>query len=139
MREILFKTKREDTGEWVGCICTVTNERIYIAGIYPLGDEPSISGQFHDIRPETICQYTGLTDKNNRQIWENDICKISTVLIDEEDGFFVVKWDNDGARFALEGNGLTVDFDIVYGTDCEVIGNIFDNPELIKGEDDDEK
>lgn len=137
MREILFKAKRKDTGEWVECICTVTNEGVYIVCIYPLGDEPSISGQFHDIRPESICQYTGLTDKNNRQIWENDICKISTVLIDEEDGFFVVKWDNDGARFALEGNGLTVDFEIVYGTDCEVVGNIFDNPELIEGEDDD--
>lgn len=137
MREILFKTKREDTGEWVGCICTVTNERIYIAGIYPLGDEPSISGQFHDIRPETICQYTGLTDKNNRQIWENDICKISTVLIDEEDGFFVVKWDNDGARFVLEGDSLVLDFDNVYGTECEVIGNVFDDPELMEGETDD--
>lgn len=131
MREILFKAKREDTGEWVGCICTVTNEGIYIAGIYPIEDEPSISGQFHDIRPEAICQYTGLTDKNGQKIWEGDILKIVSVCIDEEDGFFVVKWNNGGAGFALEGNGLTVDFDIVYGTDCEVIGNIFDNPELM--------
>lgn len=134
MREILFKIKRKDTGEWIGCMIDSTNELIHIAYVFEFGDKLAISAKIPDADFGTICQYTGLTDKNNRQIWENDICKISTVLIDEEDGFFVVKWDNDGAKFALEGNRLTVDFEMVYGTDCEVIGNIFDDPELMEGE-----
>lgn len=88
-------------------------------------------------RPSDTCRYTRLTDKNNQKIWEGDICKIGSRYIDEEDGLFVVRWDDSGARFVLAGDSLVLDFYNVYGTDCEVVGNIFDNPELIEGEDDD--
>lgn len=134
MREILFKVKQKDSGEWIGCICVCADERIYIAYTFEFGDILAISAQIPEIYPGTICQYTGLTDKNGQKIWEGDICKIVSGCIDEEDGFFIVRWDNNGARFILESDSLLTDFDHIYGTECEVVGNIFDNPELMKGE-----
>lgn len=137
MREILFKIKRKDTGEWIGCMIDSTNELIHIAYVFEFDDKLAISAKIPDADFGTICQYTGLTDKNDQKIWEGDILKIVDGDIDEEDGFFVVRWSTDGARFILEGNLLVTDFDHTYSTNCEVVGNIFDNPELIEGEDDD--
>lgn len=135
MREILFKLKRKDTGEWIGCMIDSANGLIHIAYVFEFGDKLAISAKIPDADFRTICQYTGLTDKNGQKIWENDICKISTSNIDEEDGFFTVRWSEEGARFILEGDSLVLDFDNIYSTECEVIGNIFDNPELMEGED----
>ncbi|WP_283685195.1 YopX family protein [Parablautia sp. Marseille-Q6255] len=131
MREILFKAKRIDNGEWV--------EGDLLHTIHP---EIVIISDFEDkayrCDGNTICQYTGLNDKNGQKIWENDICTIRDGTIDEEDGRFICEWDNDAARFVLSGNSLTVDFDNVYTTDVEVCGNIFDNADLL-GEDEDEQ
>lgn len=129
-REILFKAKRKDNGEWVeGQYAYITN---------PLTEDgkpikhlicngTSIFNDLIDL--ETLCQYTGLTDKNGKKIWENDIVKLP-----DEDDYFKCEWDEDAARFVLNGDGLTVDFDNYYGYECEVVGNIFDNPELLEVE-----
>nr|DAY84142.1 MAG TPA: YopX protein [Caudoviricetes sp.] len=135
MREILFKVKQKDSGEWIGCICVCADERIYIAYTFEFGDILAISAQIPEIYPGTICQYTGLSDKNGQRIWENDICAV--VSADEDDEIFVVRWSEEMARFVLEGDSLVLDFDNVYGTECEVIGNVFDDPELMEGETDD--
>lgn len=138
MREILFRAKRKDTGEWVKGYYAkykpCASKAEHVCGIVP---EYASALYMQKIDPQTLCQYTGLTDKNGQRIWENDICKVVTESIDEEDGFFVVRWSEEGARFILEGDSLVMDFDNVYGTECEGVGNIFDNPELIEGEDDD--
>lgn len=129
MREILFKAKRMDNGEWVeGSLIVYPDGDSYICCDC---DEPDTLNKYK-VDPETVCQYTGLTDNNGKKIWENDICIIHSSNIDEEDGYFTIEWDDDGARIVLNGNSLTVDFDNFYGHECEVIGNIFDNPDLLE-------
>lgn len=61
-----------------------------------------------------------------------NLLKIESTYVDEEHGPFLVTWDSEGARFCLVGDGLTVDFDNFYGSKCEVIGNVFDNPRLVE-------
>ena len=132
MREILFRAKRKDTGEWVKGYYAkyqpCASKAEHVCGIVP---EYASALYMQKIDPQTLCRYTRLTDKNDQKIWEGDICKIVGGEIDEEDGFFVVRWSTDGARFILEGNLLVTDFDHTYSTNCEVVGNIFDNPELM--------
>lgn len=89
-----------------------------------------------EVDPSTLCQYTGLTDKNGKKIWENDI--VETVYDGKLNPNYVVIWDKDDLGF-LATNG-----EEHYKTNCEylgccdeiiVIGNIFDNPELLKDDD----
>ena len=126
-REILFKAKRKDNGEWV--------EGYYLPGMKLPGYDGKndfivmSDGDYFAINPITICQHTGLTDKNGKKIWENDI-----VELPDEEGYFTCKWEEDAARFVMNGDGLTVDFDNYWSYQTEVIGNIFDNPELLEVE-----
>lgn len=140
-REILFKAKRKDNSEWVEgyifelqpCQYMICNEKEY-----GRSSTLSVLSFFeycsHEIDPDTICQYTGLTDKNGLKIWENDICIIEDGTLDEEDGCFICKWDDYAARYILDGNGLIADFDNVDTRYVEVIGNIFDNADLLEVE-----
>lgn len=134
MRERLFKAKRKDNSEWVTGYYVAKYDIDGTLIHYIFLNKGINVWEFVEIIPETLCQYTCLTDKNGEKIWENDVCKINESSIDEEDGNFQVEWDNDSARFVLNGFGLTVDFDNVYGYECEVIGNIFDNKELLEVE-----
>lgn len=126
MREILFKAKRIDNGEWV---------EGYVVRYGYVGKEkyciiPSYASDLYAFKIDlnTLCQYTGLTDKNDNKIWENDV-------VDLDYDNFIVKWDKDDARFTLENETLIESFFNIDGKWCEVIGNIFDNPELIGGAD----
>lgn len=127
MREILFKAKRKDNGEWVvgDLLHTGDVDAVLISDCY---------SQLYRCDSDTICQYTGLNDKNGKKIWENDICIIEDGTLDEEDGCFICKWDDYAARYILDGNGLIADFDNVDTRYVEVIGNIFDNEELLEVE-----
>ena len=132
MREILFRAKGIDNGEWIeGLPSCDINGNLTEFEVY----RGFANCEIADVDSETVCQWTGLTDKNNRKIFEGDICKIHSDSIDEEDGCFSVEWDEGDARFALYSVGLTVDFGNYHGHECEVIGNIFDNPDLLPEED----
>lgn len=129
-REILFRGKRLDNGEWVEGYYTY----------YPEGMDDSEDTK-HAIRNTsakpnklrfvygaTVCQCTGLKDKNGNLIWENDIVEIIG-----EDERCKVEWDDDSAKYELiqYGSGMC-DFDNYFGSDLEVIGNAFDNPKLLE-------
>ena len=125
-RAILFKGKRKDNGEWVegGYFCEpYTDKKLIICwNSFGLG-----FNEFIEIDPNTLCQYAGLNDKNGQKIWENDIVEIPS-----EDGYFKCEWEEDTVKFVFNGNGLTVDFDNYWAHEVEVIGNIFDNYELLE-------
>ena len=129
MREILFRAKRIDNGEWVdGYPVKYPSGKVVI--FKECGEPPDILLRC-EINPETLCQYTGLKDKNGNRIWENDIVRIKNSM-DEGIGnieFYGGMWYVDGEP----SNSL---HDIVEYDDgeLEVIGNIFDTPELLKGE-----
>lgn len=125
MREILFRGKRTDNGEWeTGSLVVIrggcSDEQIYIAD--------KMTGYNTPVLKKTVGQYTGLTDKNGEKIFEGDIVDILT----ENEEIGVVEYDDGG--FEVKADGFTVDFHSnICGTDLEVIGNIYDNPELLEG------
>lgn len=127
MREILFKAKRIDNGKWIEGLLTVMWREYHI--INP--DDENIA---YPIDPKTICQYTGLTDKNGNKIWENDICstdiKRPYAIVEFRNGCFMYNL-NDGEEDYYD---IMMPVEPLVNSDeyTEVIGNIFDNPELLE-------
>ena len=131
MREILFKAKRIDNGEWVEGtpIFDYRDEqwRIIMELDYSTGTCIT-SDRAPRVIAKTICQYTGLTDKNGNKIWENDL-----VLDSEEGELYKMVWCHDSMRYCVEKTGgFDYEFDSSYAISLEVIGNVFDNADLLK-------
>lgn len=137
MREILYraKTTPKENGEfnniWVQGDLITSNGKYYI---HPKGNLVSVIGDLgrlvvmHEVDPDTICQYTGLTDKNGNKIWENDVVYIPYERL--EDSYCKVVFK----RGAFIGEMVDGCEDCIVNRKTEVIGNIFDNPELLKVE-----
>ncbi|MCB6310078.1 YopX family protein [Mediterraneibacter glycyrrhizinilyticus] len=131
-REILFKAKRKDNGEWVeGNL--ITNERNenqkYIGYIFDERNGVIEDFDLVEVIPDTICQYTGLTDKNGRKIWENDITYIRSSGLS---GYGVIKYQNGNLVLVDEKRKRTYS---LYGEwKIRKDGNIFDNAELLEVE-----
>ena len=129
MREILFRGKRIADGKWMYGLPSY-DEYGNIEEIQ-VWDGEDIS--FCLVDPETICQYTGLTDKNGKKIWENDI--LSGYLDDdfpEAETRVLVLWQENGwCAKQLECNGYEK-LDVWYSEYFEVIGNVVDNPKLLE-------
>ena len=135
MREIIFKAKRIDNGKWVeGYV--VRKHGLYF--IYSIVNSESCRQNNYEIIPETLCQFTGLCDRYGNKIWENDILKTWP------DEYAQVKFGLYSTWFASDdcNQGFYVEFpeDAIYrhelGYWCKesyVIGNIFDNKELLQG------
>ena len=135
MRAILFSGKSKKNGEWVtGKGVDVNWKDAYII-IPQIDGTVGWSGVDElEVDPLTVCQYTGLTDKNGKKIFEGDIVNREIILKDNKICFEinVVKWNNQEARFDLYcGEDFTVRFNYWIACHCEIIGNIHDNPELL--------
>lgn len=137
MREILFRGKRVDNGEWVeGYYVCISKTCHYILTGNPVIAPNNITVEYYRVIPETVGQYTGLTDNNGERIWEGDIVRCKQERGNE--GICVVREFNGSFLVCpITGNLLEMtlysywynDYDLV-----EIIGNETDNPELLKGE-----
>ena len=158
MREILFRGKRIDNGDWIEgyYVKTVdyrTDSAVHLiielpSAFYPRGE----IAEEYEINSSTIGQYTGLTDKNGRKIFEGDIVAISPNMsrkrtlgvvkfgdyktppygVDKTNRGFYIRWyyENEAIEEMLRR-------DIVFWfnyshVDISIIGNIYDNPELLE-------
>jgi len=123
--KFLSRGKREDNGEWI------TGYYVKLLEHHIIFD---LDGDVHYIIPETVGRCTGLTDKNGNRIFEEDIIKAIWQHLGNTDTVIgIVKYDN--AAFILETNDHYLFFeDNIFSFECEVIGNIHDNPELIGGD-----
>ena len=144
MREILFKAKRIDNGEWVeGYLFDdgFENGRMFVGGLVieeyhgTACDDWSITGiNFYEVDQSTICKCTGLKDKNGKLIWENDIVAYWDAYSTENgyaeaDCVGKVIWDNETLSFQVTERLSAESYEVL--DDCSVIGNIFDNTELM--------
>lgn len=132
MREILFRGKRIDNGEWA--IGDLYRQTDYFGEKQSIIFEDKGNDCFKKnfVDPETVCQYTGLTDKEGNKIFEGDIVKSPflcgvakknmTGIVEYKKGIFNFKHIEEKYGRQLLG----------YVDDIEVIGNIFDNPELLE-------
>ena len=137
-REILFKAKRIDNGEWVeGCI-VIDQSRL---DRFKYRIQPIESGVLyaHPIDPDTLCQYTGLTDKNGKKIWENDIVNCWTCIdigdfanYRVEIGYVEMNYGSFGLHRIQDDTYYRPFKDYFEGYNLHIIGNIFDNPELLE-------
>ena len=173
MRELLYKAKLKNKDRWIkGFYCckkettycfTEDYEKFPVKTLhYIIRDEMTDWGlpnefRFYEIDPDTLCVFTGMTDKNGNKIWENDIllqktaknhwCQwkcIGVVKYGEHDwdesnygytsiGFYIepIARKGDTVRIACGLNQVDINNE---SYPIEVIGNIFDNPELLKTE-----
>lgn len=149
MREILFKAKRIDNGEWVEGYLFDNGfdgkeKKYFIGGLIiekyngTACDKWDITGiDFCEIDPETLCQFTGLYDKNGKRIWENDIVFVT----DENDCSGQISTGIGNVIFIegmwyIDGRPQEGLYDINKVFQIEVIGNAFDNQELLQEESD---
>ena len=132
MREILFKAKRKDNGEWVygypmrhpQAAQSESYEPFWTMFAPPT--DPEDTGGVFEIDPDTLCQYTGLKDKNGNRIWENDVIKCN--------GNTLVRWSEKYSGWCLTQRKWMFEHffgEAISACNCEVIGNIFDNPEMV--------
>ena len=128
MREILFRGKRTDNGKWECGDLLSPNEFnaiphiVYIDYLNEYGDIGEISTP---VIPETVGQYTGLTDNNGRKIFEGDIVDYisSDVIGNPKTGTIIVEDMTDYDTMIY----------LNHSDELQIIGNIHDNPELLKG------
>lgn len=163
MREILFKAKRLDNGEWVEGYYLRNEDRCYICPYISFasyrGDNVIRFGNWYEVDPETVCQYTGLKDSKDNKVFEGDIVKY-TYRLDYE--CYVESLKNPEEYKGYNYGDIFVTNEVVYGIEYdypafdlknhfyeynalsrlnngdwhyEVIGTIFDNPELLEAKE----
>ena len=153
MREILFRAKRVDNSKWIEGYYVKYESHLNCDCYY--GIVPTDAGGLYAVRinPETLCQYTGLLDKNGTRIWENYIVCCEHEKFQEGAAVelypfpdtikytrnYAVEFINTGSSYGYRLRNKSIHFmltrNVIYNHNIEVLGNVFDNPELLKGVD----
>ena len=137
-REILFRGKRTDNGEWIYGYLIGNN--VIVGEVVDFEEDYFITEFWYKVVPETVGQFTGLTDKNGTKIFDGGIISANGVVI------FAVKYIEERLSFCLANTDelklnlkcmspwhpVSASWWNEFGREIEVIGNIYDNPELIK-------
>lgn len=134
----LFKAKRIDNGEWVtgnliqnpffkGVRSWISSEQEDKTRLRSISRTQALWNSI-EVDSSTVCQCTGLKDKNGNLIWGNDIVKTSGHI-------FVCYWDEYNFEWGLKSKTHTFGLGYIDKWLIEVIGNIFDNPELLGSEE----
>ena len=137
MREILFKAKRINNGEWVEGYYMECRGETFIgidtSSMFEIFCPPVI--RWFKVSSETLCQFTGLYDKNSKRIWENDILMAHLDESYPEDVTYeTVEW-NFAGWVGHETDSTDREYIGEFDTEhFKVVGNIFDNPELLQEE-----
>lgn len=135
MREILFRGNRKDNGEWVYGNYAVTDNNEKQHFIFQ-----NKAFEF-EVVPETVGQYTGITDDNGKKIFEGDILGVTN---DDPDYDYITKVYLDCDTLCVDVQGQDYDYTSIgfaieiWDDECdqvEIIGNIYDNPELLEVEE----
>ena len=127
----LFRAKRIDNGEWI--VGDLSHHKTGKVFVKPLNGSAISTCE---VDKDTICQCTGLNDKNGKLIWENDICRrvlLPTKRIKTNFKIAYVPYKCCISAIDLDGSNITFLSDYINNQyEVEVIGNIFDNQELLE-------
>lgn len=128
MKEIKFRGKRLDNGEWI------EGDLLRMNGHWFIFPDPAPGGiDKYEVDPATVGEFTGLKDKNGKEIYEGDVMEIPETefnaeiigrVLFEEDAYYIIP---------LRGGHLWGLHWSLRKHDAKIIGNIHDNPELLKG------
>ena len=151
-REILFRGKRVDNGEWViGSLIDAKGKAYIIVSVEAEcsdGENTDLyATEWYEVLPDTICQYSGRTDKNKKKIFEGDILRgfqypfchdgeynYYAEIIFANCSFMTYTHKNPSSCVRGISDGNTEVMECWASEDWEVIGNIYDNPELLEEE-----
>ena len=125
MRDIKFRGKRIDNGEWVyGSLLNDFGGDTWIINTLQEIKDATIKNVWHKVAPETVGQYTGLRDKNEKEIYEGDILR-------DEHTQKIRAVEYNSPSFVLVDSNRYFFWNCHYD-EQEVIGNIYENPELME-------
>lgn len=131
------KKKGEFNDVWVEGDLIHSGGKVYI---HPISNTVNVQGELgkiivmHEVKPETICCYVGKNDECGQKIWEHDIVAFVDITSTEsgyweQDCCGQVVWDDEEACFHVTNRLSAESYEVL--DDCGVIGNVFDNPELL--------